>query len=71
MFLYLDSPALVFCKVPMKCVHLMYGHHVNITFHLICSEEMSSAVQMHSAPFESRLVMYDYIRIAFRSIGKL
>ena len=52
-----DSPALVLCKMPVKPVHLVDGHHVNIFLDLVDAEIVTGAVQMHSSVGKARLVL--------------
>ena len=52
-FLYFDSPALIFCQMPVETIHFVDGHHVDHSFYLIFTEEMSAFVQHKTSPFET------------------
>ena len=57
-FLYLDSPALVVCEVPVERVELVNLHHVEVLLHHVHVEEMSRNIQMHSSVAEAWGIVY-------------
>ena len=57
-FLYLESPSLVFCQMPVEIIHFVHGHSVQNMLDLIYSKEMSTTVEHESAIPESWFVVY-------------
>ena len=54
----LDTPALVFRKVPVEHVLLVHGHEVDELHHFLFGEEVTAAVEQEAAVCKLRLVHY-------------
>ena len=54
--LYLDPPALIIGKMPVKDIHLVQLHHIDIPFHFGDAEEMAADIKMHSPVAEPRII---------------
>ena len=58
--LYLDSPSLVVGEMPVKDVHVVHSHEVEIFLDEVHGEEVARAVEHHAAITEAWLVCYSY-----------
>ena len=56
-FLYLDSPALVVCEMPVEGVEFVDFHHVDVFLHHVHVEEMSRNVHVHASVSEAWFVL--------------
>ena len=56
------APALVVGEVPVQAVQFVYGHYIQVTFHLIHAPEVTGNVQVHTPVGKARLVLDAHIR---------
>ncbi len=56
------APALVVGEVPVQAVQFVYGHYIQVTFHLIHAPEVTGNVQVHAPVGKARLVLDAHIR---------
>ena len=56
-FLDLDSPSLIFGKMPVKTVEFMHRHDIKILLDFIYVKEMAAGIHMHTPVGESGLVL--------------
>ncbi len=61
-FLDLDSPTLIIGKMPVKPVHLMDCHNVEIFLNLFNRKEMPCNIKVHTPVCKARLVIDLYTR---------
>ena len=45
-FLDFQTPALVFGNMPVKTVHIVQSHHIDISFHFIYCKEMTAGIEV-------------------------
>ncbi len=55
-FLDFNAPSLVFGEMPVQTVHFVISQQIDIAFYKIFGHEMTTAVQQHPPPTESRFI---------------
>ena len=56
-FLNFDTPACVIDEVPVQCIHLVHGHHIEIAQHIFLGEKITGHVEHHTTPREGRVIL--------------
>ena len=57
-FLDFDAPALVVAEVEMELVHIVHGQHVDIDFHRVQGDKMTTGVEVNATIGEVGVVFY-------------
>ena len=63
-----DAPSLVFGEVPVKAVHFVLGHQVEVALDEIHVKKVAADVEVHSAVGKSRLVAHGHGGQRFASV---
>ena len=63
-----DAPALVLSEVPVKAIHFVFGHQVEVAFDEVHVKKVPANVQMHSAVGKGGLVAYGHGRQRLRAV---
>src|SRR5690606_41989608 len=58
----LDAPALIFGQMPVKTVHLVMRHEINVFLYEFNREHVPSDIEMHPAVGEARVIVNGYYR---------